>query len=109
MNRTRRFLQDRSCVFAESFGDINYIRNKHTVRGAPGICDSPWGKAMVLDGINDDVTLNSVYEEPLRFDSGAQDFSVVLFTRPDSTDQYIMSKRMGFQTDGFYIRGVIME
>lgn len=59
MGQMRRFLIDSSCVFAESFGDLQYLRNKYTVAGNPTIVKSLYGKAMDFDGANDYVDLKA--------------------------------------------------
>ena len=100
--KIRRYHVDPSCVFAESFGDLEYVRNRHTVTGNPTICNSPWGKAMVFDGTNDYVTFDSACESALRFDSGSQDFSIVMYLKPTAIDNYILCKWDGVE-DGWML------
>ena len=93
MSKLWRYLQDPDCVFAERFGDLASVRNRHTVTGNPTICNSPYGKALVLDGTNDYLTLSGAREAALRFDAGTDDFSIVMIARPDSADAtYLFSK-----------------
>ena len=102
MSQLRRFLIDPSCVFAESFGDLEYVRDRHTVTGNPTIVDSPWGKAMHFDGANDYVTFDSALERALRFDSGSQDFSIVMYVKPEAIDNFILCKWDGVE-DGWML------
>ena len=68
--------------FAYDLGDLADVRARYTVTGAPTIVNCPVRpKAMRFDGANDYVTLGSGEEFNLRFDSGAQDFSVVAWVK----------------------------
>ena len=83
MDQLRRFKIDPSCVFCESFGDLAYVRSRHTVVGNPTIVKSPWGPAMEFDGDNDYITLSPGVGESTRFSAGTQDFTILTMFRPD--------------------------
>ena len=81
--KMRRFKIDPTCVFCESFGDLAYVRSRHTVGGNPTIVNSPWGKAMYFDGDNDYIVLNAGVVESTRFLPGTQDFTIITLFSPD--------------------------
>ena len=93
----RRFIQAGAVWGWPLFGDpLTEARSRYVVTGNPGIEESPWGKAMSFDGTNDYVTLRDSEEYPLRFNSGAQDFSVVAWVRADEdADATVIDKRDG--------------
>lgn len=73
MTQMRRFLIDPSCVFAESLGDLQYIRDNHTVVGKSTIVNSPFGRAMrfSITGGSDAIVIGDF------FDIGLNDMTVI--------------------------------
>lgn len=99
-----RRLLNSGAVWAYSLGVLEDIRGRYTVTGAPTIVDSPYGHALRFDGTNDYITLAPEEEYALRFDSGAQDFSVVAWVRTAvlGAHQTIIDKRDG-NADGWLL------
>ena len=83
---------------------LQEARDRHVVSGAPGVCDSPYGRALSFDGAADYITLGAAHEDLLRFDSGTQDFSVVAWVRRAVTGVtgVVFDKRDG-ATDGYFL------
>lgn len=75
MGQMRRFLQDPSCVFAYSFGDLQYVSDNFTITGSPTIIESPTGKAMAFDLTNPDNVKRAMPEIT------TEDFSVIVLMR----------------------------
>ncbi len=74
---------------------LQEARDRAVVSGAPGVVNSPYGRALSFDGAADYVTLGAAWEDQLRFDQGTQDFSVVAWVRRAVTGafQFIFDKR----------------
>ncbi len=81
-----RLFNDPTCVFAYPRGNepLQEARDFHTVVGAPTVEAGPWGPGLLFDGATDHVIVNAAWEDSLRFNSGAQDFSIVAWIRLDS-------------------------
>lgn len=82
-----------NCVLAASLQDLAGITEEGwTIAGAPTIIESPFGKAIRLDGTSDWIIIDD--ENLLRFDSGTQDFSIVTMVMTTLlADQEIVDKR----------------
>ncbi len=104
----RQLYQDPSCVFAFPLSNqpLQEARDRHVVTGNPTVERSPWGNALVFDGINDYVTLGADWDYPLRFDSGSQDFSIVMWVRrtSDTADIYTLIDKRDGNNDGWLVR-----
>jgi len=95
----RRFLQD-GAIWGWPMLDnpLTEARSRYVVAGTPSLVDSPWGKAISL---GDAITLTSEEEFSLRFDGGAQDFSIVVWARRTAANFYVIRK-LESAGDGWY-------
>lgn len=107
MASLRRYFQLPGVVWCWPLSNqpLQEARDRHTVTGAPTVARGPWGPGLSFDGANDYVTLGAAWEDQLRFDSGAQDFSVVAWVRRGATaaDHTILSKEDAVD-DGWILR-----
>ncbi len=83
MGSLRRYISSGGATFAWplSAEPLQEARDRHVVTGAPGVCNSPYGRALSLDGAADYVTLGASWEDQTRFDAGTLDFSIVTWIR----------------------------
>jgi hypothetical protein len=82
-----------SAILHERLNDLNYLRARYTVAGAPTLVSGPFGPALEFDGAADYITLNNL-EYSLRFNAGTQDFSISCWIKRNATGtaHCIMSK-----------------
>ncbi len=94
-------------VFAHSLSSLSDLRKRYTIAGAPTLVNSPFGKALSFDGANDYVTLGEQEEYNLRFDSGAQDFSIMCRVRVTASALHVIFDKRDSGGDGylFYVSG----
>jgi len=88
MSQMRRYLIDPSCIFAESFSDINYMKNRYTVTGKPTQINTPYGKGAQLS-VDDSWEIAPADDSS--FDLST--FSLSVFLRPTEYTRYPIAKR----------------
>jgi len=89
-SRMGRFLQDKDCVFACKFDSVQYLRDRYTVTGNPGIAKSPFGPRVRLTGAD----YISIPEHISRI-LGTGDFSIFvrLFSTVDETQRVFFGSK----------------
>lgn len=106
MASLRRFFQLPDVVWAWPLSNqpLQEARDRHAVTGVPVQGVGPWGPYLTFDGSADYVTLGAAWEDQLRFDSGTQDFSIVMWLRVlvVGMTNFFVSK-IDAWTDGWYL------
>ena len=89
------------CVLYTTLSDIAGIQAEGwTIGGAPTVEVNPFSRGMRFDGTNDWIIIPDSYE--LRFDSGAQDFSLVAMVMlPDASGSHLVFDKRDADDDGW--------